>query len=130
MISGTLSITKNRGVLINKLLKLTIIMKATTLKNRIEKLHKRNCIALQIVKELTGLYSDKNGKPLRTYRIRQGVIRPCDTSGTGRYTTLLDYTQDVCNLLDELKVKYICGNDAPRGGLCGNWIRVLTKIEN
>ena len=104
-------------------------MKAITLKNRIEKLHKHNCVALQIVKELTGLYLDKSNKPLCTYRIIQGLIRPCDTSGSGRYTTLLDYTKDVCSLLDELKVKYVWGNDAPRGGRCGNWIKIITKIE-
>lgn len=104
-------------------------MKAITLKNRIEKLHLRNCVAVLIAKELTGLYLDKNNKPLCTYRIRQGLIRPCETSGTGRYTTLLDYTQDVCTLLTELKIKYLCGNDAPRGGACGTYIKVLTKIE-
>lgn len=31
-------------------------------------------------------------------------------------------------LLDRLGVKYEKGNDAPRGGLTGNYIRIITKI--
>lgn len=53
------------------------------------------------------------------------VIRPCWTSGRGRFTTNLDYTQQLANLLTLLKVRYIVGNDAPRGGKYGNYIKIL-----
>lgn len=53
------------------------------------------------------------------------VIRPCWTSGRGRFTTNLDYTQDLCNLLELLRVRYELGNDAPRGGKTGNYIRII-----
>ena len=57
------------------------------------------------------------------------IIRPCHLSGCGRYATNLDYTTDICQLLDTLKIKYECGNDAPRGGLPGNFIKIKTHIQ-
>lgn len=66
---------------------------------------------------------------LRVCETGHNVIRPCWTSGTGRFCKNLDYTDDVCNLLDALRVGYETGNDAPRGGLYGNFliIRNLKK---
>lgn len=52
------------------------------------------------------------------------VIRPCWTSGSGRFTSNMDYTADTCKLLGLARVKYITGNNSPRGGKCGNWIRI------
>lgn len=46
-----------------------------------------------------------------------------------------DYTRDICAVLDALRIKYELrnkyelGNDAPRGGLPGNYIKILTKID-
>jgi hypothetical protein len=57
------------------------------------------------------------------------LIRPCYTSGSGRFTTNLDYTSDVIRLLTNLGLKYADGNDAPRGGKPGNWIKIITKIN-
>lgn len=54
----------------------------------------------------------------------RALVRPCWTSGRGRYCSNLDYTADVCRLLDALRVQYVRGNDAPRGGLPGNFIRI------
>ena len=56
------------------------------------------------------------------------MIRPCSISGKGRFATNMDYTLAVCKLLDSAKIKYKKGNDAPRGGLTGNYI-VLTHIN-
>lgn len=56
------------------------------------------------------------------------LIRPCRISGVGRYAKNMDYTLAICNLLDAAQIKYRRGNDAPRGGLTGNYI-VLTNIE-
>ena len=53
------------------------------------------------------------------------VIRPCWTSGRGRFTTNLDYTQQLEDILTLLKVRYIVGNDAPKGGKCGNYIYII-----
>lgn len=49
-------------------------------------------------------------------------VRTCHTSGSGRYTQCLDYTMDFRRLLDAAEIKYEYGNDAPRGGKCGQYI--------
>lgn len=54
----------------------------------------------------------------------RALVRPCWTSGRGRYCSNLDYTADVCRILDALRVQYVRGNDAPRGGLPGNFIQI------
>lgn len=58
-----------------------------------------------------------------------GEVRPVWTSGSGRYCKNCDHTRDVCAVLDALRVKYVTGNDAPRGGLTGNYIKIISKIE-
>ncbi len=57
------------------------------------------------------------------------TIRPCHTSGRGRFTSNQDHTQELCALLDKLNVKYTRGNDSARGGLCGNWVKIKTNIK-
>jgi hypothetical protein len=57
------------------------------------------------------------------------AIRPCHTSGRGRYTTNIDRTSEVCWLLDVLGVKFETGNDSPRGGKTGNFIRIVTDVK-
>ena len=97
-------------------------MRLSTLQARISRANFRHCKALDIIKDFANL-----GK--RTYMVYGDIIRPCTTSGHGRFTTNLDYTADVCRLLDRLKIKYISGNDSPRGGKTGNFIKILTKID-
>ena len=57
------------------------------------------------------------------------VIRPCWTSGRGRFCKNLDYTNNVKCLLDSLGIRYVYDNDAPRGGLYGNFIEITTKFD-
>ena len=100
-------------------------MKATTLKNRLDRKYNgsKTSKAYQIVKDLI----DETKK---TYMVAGCTIRPCKTSGSGRFITNKDYTRDVEILLTLLGIKFKSGNDAPRGGLTGNYITVLTKIEH
>ncbi len=100
-------------------------MKTETLNKRLEKRYNgsKTSKAYRIVKDLI------NGTN-KTFAIeRKNLIRPVDTSGAGRFTSNLDYTNDVEKLLALLGVKYESGNDAPRGGKTGNFIKVLTKID-
>lgn len=102
-------------------------MKATTLNARIERAVKagkftRNSKACKVLQELTGMHK-------RTGMIYGGLIRPVYVSGRGRFVKNMDYTADICRALDACGLKYETGNDAPRGGACGNFIKVLTKIE-
>ena len=80
-------------------------------------------IAREFGEQLTG------AKPQEWHIFRGGVIRPVWTSGRGRFCTNCDHTRDICAVLDALRVKYVTGNDAPRGGLTGNYIKIITKIE-
>jgi len=110
-------------------------MKKNTLNKRLLKISgvSKSSIAYMVCKELTGLYTskDRHGvmEPMKTGRIWGNIIRPCYTSGHGRFVTNMDYTCEICRLLDLLKVKYEVGNDAPRGGQTGNFIKILTKIN-
>lgn len=88
-------------------------MKATTLQKRLDKRYQgsKNTIAYKIVTDVINKTND-------SYRIFwEDIIRPVTTSG------------DVENLLDLIGVKYTSGNDAPRGGATGNFIKIITKID-
>ncbi|MEE0974136.1 MAG: hypothetical protein UH853_00315 [Muribaculaceae bacterium] len=53
------------------------------------------------------------------------LIRPCWVSGSGRYIKNNDYTYATTLLLRSLRVRFEVGNDAPRGGKSGNFIKIL-----
>lgn len=57
----------------------------------------------------------------------RNTIRPCYTSGRGRFCKNMDYTREVAELLKKANIKFVEGNDAPRGGKEGNYI-TLTHI--
>lgn len=111
-------------------------MQATTLKNRLAKKYtgSKSTKAYQIVKDLL----EKTNK---TYALPYGyekkeevntkglIIHPCYSSGSGRFTTNQDHETAVLSILRTIGVKYDFGNDAPRGGLTGKYIKILTKIE-
>jgi len=98
-------------------------MTKTTLQKRLSKFSgSKTSIAYQVAKDLV---TGEN----KSYKIFGNIIRPVHTSGSGRFTSNLDYTNDCKAILDFLKVKYEVGNDSPRGGLTGNFIKILTKIN-
>ena len=98
-------------------------MKQSTILQRFEKNRKDlRGIAREVAEQLAGV------KPRRWY-FNGSIIRPCWTSGSGRFTTNLDHEDTICAALDLLKIKYQVGNDAPRGGATGKYIKILTKIE-
>ena len=63
-----------------------------------------------------------------TIMCKRNSIRPCYYSGSGRFTSKLDYTADVKHLLEQAGIRYTLTNDAPRGSETGNLI-ILTHIE-
>ena len=99
-------------------------MKAITLQKRLENRYNgsKNLKAYQIVKDLI------NGTN-NTYMVYGNLIRPCSTSGRGRFTTNMDYTKETRSLLMFLGIKFESGNDSPKGGLTGNYFKILTKID-
>jgi len=64
----------------------------------------------------------------RAIMCQRNSIRPCYYSGSGRFTSKLDYTADVKHLLEKAGIRYTLTNDAPRGSETGNLI-ILTHIE-
>lgn len=100
-------------------------MKKETLNKRLLKLESvsKSSKAYQVIKELTGEYK------IKSYMLSGNIIRPCYTQGSGRHTSVADHTMPICMLLEKLKIKYITGNDAPRGGQCGKYIKILTKLD-
>ena len=111
-------------------------MKATTLNNRLLKLQgiSKSSKAYQVVKELTGMYTSRNNwnqeHLFSSYMVfKDNLIRPVYTSGSGSHTSYQDHTIAITSLLDKLKVKYVVGNDSSRGGQCGAYIKLITKIE-
>lgn len=99
-------------------------MKATTLQNRLAKRYtgSKSAKAYQMV-------SDLINQTNKTYMVKDSVIRPCYTSGSGRFTSNQDHSLIVSSLLNLLGIKYETGNDAPKGGATGKYIKILTKIE-
>lgn len=98
-------------------------MKVATIQKRFNKVSKDlRGIAREVVEQLAGV------KPRKWY-FNGSIIRPCWTSGSGRFITNLDHESAICAALDILKIKYQTGNDAPRGGATGKYIKILTKIE-
>jgi len=94
-------------------------MKATTLKKRLEMLNlNKNTIAYKIVLKIL---TDEN--------YAKGKVRTCWTSASGRFTTNMCYVEQVSYVLNEIGIKFEYGNDAPRGGVHGDFIKILTKIE-
>ena len=85
-------------------------MKTTTFKKRLEKQNlNKNTSAYKLLNNLTS-----------------NVIRPCWHSGSGRFTTNLDYTTQVMDILKKMHVPFEFGNNSPRGGKTGNFTKLYT----
>ena len=94
-------------------------MRRSTIAKRLAKSSvNKTTFAYQLVRDLA-MNTNK------TYKVYGDIIRPCHTSGTGRYTRNMDYTDDIIRLLKSLHVMFEIGNDAPRGGLTGNFFKIL-----
>jgi len=55
------------------------------------------------------------------------LVRPCYTSGSGRFTSNQDHTEAVTNTLRAAGVDFVMTNDAPRGSATGNVICLTAK---
>ena len=58
-------------------------------------------------------------------------VYTCHTSGSGRFTSNIDRTEDAIKILKDaglkIKVDFLTGNDSPRGGKTGNYIELTSK---
>jgi len=59
------------------------------------------------------------------------TVYTCHTSGSGRFTTNIDRTEDTIKILQDAGLKilidFVVGNDSPRGGKTGNFVKLTTK---
>ncbi len=99
-------------------------MKTQTLKKRLEKRYTGSKTAKDYA-----ILKDFIFGTNKTGMVNDYTIRPVHTSGSGRFKSNLDYTENTLRTLKLLGIKFKFGNDAPRGGLTGNFIIILTKIE-
>ena len=71
--------------------------------------------------------SIKQFKNTHTYKMikdlfENGECRPVIQYGSGRRTSYKDYTDEVLSFINKISVEV--GNDAPRGGAMGKFIRL------
>lgn len=92
-----------------------------------------------VTKRLLAL-KDYSGKPIsktsKAYEyvmtiINDGVkmLHPNYTSGSGRYISIQEHASATKDLLKKLGIEFETGNDAPRGGKCGEYIKITTVIK-
>lgn len=98
-------------------------MKKETLSKRIKSVKISSLVAKNILKYLAGQTASVN-------YFRNGLIRPCKYNYNGRRVSVTDYRWQIMEALNACKIKFETGNDAPRGGAEGNYIKILTKITD
>jgi hypothetical protein len=57
----------------------------------------------------------------------KSICRPCSWSRSKGYCNLRDMSYNVMDALDLLGIDYETGNDAPKGGKSGDFIKLTTK---
>jgi len=90
-------------------------MKAETFEKRTAK-ESKNSIAYDLVYNL--LHGSK-------------LVRPCYTQGSGRWTSIADHLNETKWMLNRIGLKesfdYTVGNDAPKGGKTGYYIKLTSR---
>lgn len=75
---------------------------------------------------VSGLKANSPVKSLISTILRRGEVRTGYYQGSGRHTKAVDLTDAVTTILDLYDIAYETGNDAPRGGICGNYVKVTS----
>ena len=58
------------------------------------------------------------------------IIRPVFSQGrTWKHSSLVDKSRELISALNLLKLKFEIGNDAPRGGQTGYFVKITTKLN-
>lgn len=61
--------------------------------------------------------------------LSNGIFRPVSCRHNGRHSRNINNTNKYLSLLQEMNIKYETGNDAPRGGECGNYIKITSLAD-
>jgi hypothetical protein len=57
------------------------------------------------------------------------IVRTCHTSGQGRFCSNIDSHAATVDGLTKLGLKFTQGNDAPKGGKTGQWVKLSEKVS-
>lgn len=58
------------------------------------------------------------------------VLRPVFSQGsTWKHSSLVDKTTELITVLEKLGIDFELGNDAPKGGKTGAFVKIITKIK-
>lgn len=79
-----------------------------------------------------GITKNSNGYKLAKDLLTNGnIVYTCHTSGSGRFTTNIDRTNDTVYTLTcaglKKDIDFVIGNDSPRGGKTGNFVELTSK---
>jgi hypothetical protein len=90
-------------------------MKTSTLLKRIEKLDlRKNTLVYGMINNLA----------------TNDMLRPVFSQGhTWKHSSLVDKSIELISVLTLLKLKFEIGNDAPRGGQTGYFVKIITKLN-
>lgn len=75
---------------------------------------------------VSGLKANSPVKSLISTILSRGEVRTGYYQGRGRHTKAVDLTYCVTTILDLYDIAYETGNDAPRGGVCGKFVKVTS----
>jgi hypothetical protein len=60
----------------------------------------------------------------------EDIIRPVFSQGrTWKHSSLVDKSRELISVLNLLKLKFETGNDSPRGGKTGYFVKIITKLN-
>ena len=100
-------------------------MKTSTLLKRIEKrvTLSKSSVAYRALLDLVN-NTDNSG------RLTGKVFRPTTSTYSGRHGSITCHKYEIRDALELVGLKFETGNDSPKGGVAGNYIKILTKIVN
>lgn len=75
---------------------------------------------------VSGLKANSPVKSQISTILRRGEVRTGYYQGRGRHTKAVDLTDAVTTILDLYEIAYEKGNDAPRGGIGGKFVKVTS----
>lgn len=72
-----------------------------------------------------GMISSKVAREMLQKALETGMVRTGYYNGSGKYTAAQDFTDLVSVILTDLEITHEKGNDSPRGGVSGKFIKIV-----
>lgn len=75
---------------------------------------------------VSGIRSNSREKVMLSYILRKGFVHTGYYQGSGRHSKAVDLTAIISLILEGKVIAHETGNDAPRGGVSGNYVKVTS----